>query len=194
MMLTGKIALIAGGANGIGGATAALFRQKGATVIEVTNLDMLDTVTVARVVETVVKRHGAIDVLFLGPSTAQFVPIEFVEEDFFDREFDVNVRGSYFLLKAALTRMAPGGSVIVAWATPVIGGARGTSVHAGVRAALQSFGRHLAAELGLRKIRVNSLGPADNGMSTEAMSELASMAVFLASDASSFITGAELTV
>lgn len=214
MILSGKVALVAGGVTGVAAVAAAAFRKEGAAVVvtaedslavqsarkampelEVMELDSLDTVAMSRLVETIADRHRKIDVLFLSPGAPHHVPIDLVDEAFFDREFDVNVRGLYFTLKSSLSVMSSGASIIIAWASPIAGGVGGASVDGATRAALQSLGRHLATELAPRNIRVNWISPAFRARSARDDEQaIAAAALFLASDASAVVTGAELLV
>ncbi len=166
-------------------------------------------------------KYGRIDVLFVNAGVAKFTPIEAVDEAFFDAQFDVNVRGAYFTIKHAVPIIADGGSIILTGSTAATGGAPGRSVYGATKAALRAFGRNLAAELAPRKIRVNTLspGPIETpifgklGLTREGMAEfektirgasplgrigqteeIATAALFLATDASSYVTGADLPV
>jgi len=238
--LTGKIALISGGTSGIGAATARLFQDEGATVIvtgsnpatldaaraalpgiEVIASDAGDTAATKALVDQVKAKHGHIDILFVNAGVAYFAPIEAVDEAFFDKQFDINVRGAYFLLKHAAPALSDGGSVILtASVAGVIGGSGGGTVYGATKAALRSFGRTFAAELAPRGVRVNTISPGPietpifgkTGMTTDQVGafvdgfkaqiplarvgqseEVARAALYLAADAT-FTTGAELFV
>jgi NADPH:quinone reductase-like Zn-dependent oxidoreductase len=121
--LKGKIALITGGTSGMGAATAKLFKAEGATVIvtgsnpetleaarrdlddiEVIASDAGDPAAARSLVDEVKGRHGRIDVLFVNAGVAKTAPVDRVDEVFFDSQFNVNVRGPYFLIQHA----APG--------------------------------------------------------------------------------------
>jgi NAD(P)-dependent dehydrogenase (short-subunit alcohol dehydrogenase family) len=176
--LAGKIALITGGTTGIGAATAKLFQAEGAKVIvtgrnpvtveaarvefpgiEAVVADQRDTASTKQLVQHLRAEHGRIDVLFVNAGVAHFAPIENVDEDFFDREFNVNVRGAYFVIKHALPVMPNGAAIILTSSTAASLGTPAMSVYAATKAALRSFGRTLAAELAPRNIRVNTLSP-----------------------------------
>ena len=122
--LKGKIALITGGTSGIGLATAQLFQNEGAQVI-VTGRNP-DTVEDARkalgpsavvvrsdasnladtdaLMKIVSEKFGRLDVLFANAGVTQFAPVEQVDESFFDRHFDVNVKGLFFTRQSSLER------------------------------------------------------------------------------------------
>lgn len=176
--LDGKIALITGGTTGIGAATAKLFQAEGATVIvtgsnptsieaakvdlpgvEVVSADQSDTAATQALVEQIKAKHGRIDVLFVNAGIAHFAPMEHVDEAFFDKEFGVNVRGAYFMVKAAAPIIPEGGSVILTASTAASSGAPNVSVYAATKAAVRSFGRSFAAEFAPRNVRVNIVSP-----------------------------------
>ncbi|HEY2482794.1 MAG TPA: SDR family oxidoreductase [Caulobacteraceae bacterium] len=176
--LTGKIALITGGTTGIGAATAKLFQSEGATVIvtganpvtaeaakaelpgvEVILSDQSDTAAAKALIDEVKTRHGRIDVLFVNAGIAHFAPLEASDEAFFDAQFNINVRGAYFIIKHAAPVIADGGAIILTASTVASQGTVGTSVYAATKAALRSFGRTLGAELAPRNIRVNTVSP-----------------------------------
>jgi NAD(P)-dependent dehydrogenase (short-subunit alcohol dehydrogenase family) len=175
----------------------------------------------ASLIEAVRAKHGRIDVLFLNAGIAKFAPIDAVDEAFFDTQFNINVRGLYFTIRNALPIMPDGASIILTASSAASGGSPALSVYAATKAAVRSLGRSLAAELAPRRIRVNTIspGPIDTpifgkiGLPAAAMGEFAARitqamplarighprevaeaAAFLASDASSFTTGAELPV
>jgi NAD(P)-dependent dehydrogenase (short-subunit alcohol dehydrogenase family) len=236
--LHGKIALISGGTSGIGAETARLFQAEGATVIvtgsrqasvdaasasmpgvEAILSDSKDIAASQTLVEKVKAKYGRIDVLFVNAGVASFAPIAEVDEAFFDRHFDVNVKGAFFLMKSALPAM-PDGSAIVLTASVAgaSGGVGSASVYGATKAALRSLGRTFAKELLPRKIRVNTVSPGpvltpfldqfspkqkDNFIEsaktriplgrTGTAAEVAAAVLYLAADAT-FTTGAELFV
>ena len=177
--LQGKIALISGGTSGIGAATARLFQAEGATVIatgsseksvaaakaelpgvEFVVSDAGDTGAIKALVDQVKAKHGRIDVLFANAGFAKFAPSSDIDEAFFDAQFNVNVRGAYFLVKHAAPVISDGGAVILTASVAASqGGLPGATVYGATKAALRSFGRTFAGELAPRGIRVNTISP-----------------------------------
>jgi len=171
---------------------------------------------VDRLFETVKARKGHIDVLYLSAGIADFdVPLGSVTEEKFDAVFDLNVRGTLFAAQKALPLMRDGSSILMTGSIAGSKGLPGMSVYNASKAALRSFARTWAAELASRKIRVNVLSPGtiDTGAFVGVPKEIkdhfvakiplgrigqpediASAALFLASDDSSFVTGTELFV
>ena len=238
--LKGKIALITGGTSGMGAATAKLFKTEGATVIatgsnpdtlaaarrdlegiEIVASDAGDAAAAKTLVDEVKNRYERIDVLFVNAGVAKPRPAEMVDEAAFDYQFNVNVRGPYFMIKAAVNAMPDGGSIVLTSSIAHAMGLPNTWVYAATKAALRSFGRTFATELAPRNIRVNTISPgpietpiwSKSGASFEQIKmmkehvagkvplgrvgrpeEIAAAALFFASDDSSFITGADLPV
>jgi NAD(P)-dependent dehydrogenase (short-subunit alcohol dehydrogenase family) len=177
--LDGKIALISGGTTGIGAETAKLFQSEGATVIvtgsseksaettkaampgvEVLVSDAADVASIKALIDQVKARHGRIDVLFVNAGIAKFAPIELIDEEFYDAQFAVNVKGAFFLLKHAVPVIPDGGAVILTSSVAgAAGGLPGATVYGSTKAAVRSFGRTFAKELAPRRIRVNTISP-----------------------------------
>jgi len=238
--LDGKIALITGGTSGIGAATAKLFQSEGATVIvtgssaasveaaraalpgvEAIVSDAGNIAATQALVDAVKSKHGRIDVLFVNAGIAKFAPIDRVEEALFDSQFDVNVKGAFFLMQHAIPVIPDGGAIILtASVAGAAGGLGGSTVYGATKAALRSFGRTFAKELLPRGIRVNTISPGPivtpildkNGFTaaqkdafiegakariplgrTGTAEEVAAAALYLAADAT-YTTGAELFV
>ena len=238
--LNGKVALISGGTSGIGEETAKLFQSEGATVIvtgssersvdtakarllgiEVLVADAGNVAATKTLVDSVKAKHGHIDILFVNAGVAKFAPIEMIDEVSFDNQFNVNVKGAFFLIKHAIPFIPDGGAIILtASVAGASGGLGGSTVYGSTKAALRSFGRTIAKELTPRRIRVNTISPGpivtpilDRGGLTPAqkdnfiegaktriplgrtgtVAEVAAAALYLAADAT-YTTGAELFV
>lgn len=159
---------------------------------------------------------GHVDVLFASAGVGELdKPLGQVTEEGFDKTFDLNVRGTLFTVQKALPLLRDGASIILNASIAASKGFAGGSVYSASKAAVRSFARAWTAELVSRRIRVNviSPGPIDTAvfepmpqeMKTKFASlvpmgrigrpeEIASAALFLASNDSSFMTGAELFV
>jgi NAD(P)-dependent dehydrogenase (short-subunit alcohol dehydrogenase family) len=233
--MAGRIALVVGGARGIGLATARALAEEGATVVltgrkeqEVAAAaaglgaaaqgivaDAAAQADLARVVAEVQRRHGRIDALVLNAGLSE--PATLAEETaaHVDRHFAVNVRGALFGLQAALPVLSDGAAVVLVGSIAATMGVTPYSTYAATKAALRSYARSWAAELAPRGIRVNVVapGPTDTDMMAVVpeevrrtliapiplgrmarADEVAAAALFLLSDAASFVTGAELCV
>lgn len=240
--LEGKTALITGGTTGLGLATAKAFVKEGARVI-VTGQDP-ERLNTAReqlppdsmAVRADVRRladldaladevrktvEGGIDVLFANAGVAYFAPLESVDENHFDSQFDINVKGLFFTVQKLVPVLRPNASIILNATFGTVTGIASGSVYFATKAAVRSLARTWAAELGPRGIRVNSLSPGlvptdlfgKTGLTTEqlqglggfytdraplarlgAADEIAAAAVFLASSESSFMTAADLVI
>jgi NAD(P)-dependent dehydrogenase (short-subunit alcohol dehydrogenase family) len=183
---------------------------------DVANLDDLDALyrriaADERKIDIVVANAGFVEFGFLTSATPEH----------FDKTFNINARGTFFTVQKALPLMNDGGSIILVASCVHLKGIPQYTVYGATKAALRSFARSWAAELKDRRIRVNTLSPgatdtpiidgqfatkqeADGArkMFTELIplgrlgraEELASAAFFLASDASSYVTGADLVV
>jgi NAD(P)-dependent dehydrogenase (short-subunit alcohol dehydrogenase family) len=168
-----------------------------------------------RLYETVKKEKGRIDVLFASAGTGEFASIGEVTEEHFDKTFGVNVRGTLFTVQKALPLFSDGGSIIMNGSIASVKGFPAFGVYNASKAAVRSFARTWTVDLKARNIRVNVLSPgtidtpALEGMPREKLDEftsfiprgtmgrpeeIATVALFLASSDSSFVTGIELFV
>jgi NAD(P)-dependent dehydrogenase (short-subunit alcohol dehydrogenase family) len=182
--LTGKVAVITGGAGGIGRAAAKLFVDEGAQVFVVdlneaalqetvkamgstaVSYAMADTTQpaeVQRYVNTAVERYGGIDV-FLANAGVEGVlqPITDYPVDDFDRVLAVNVRGVWLGLKYVIPVMHArgGGSIIITSSTAGIRGSVGLSAYTTSKHAVIGLMRTAALECAPLGIRVNTVNPA----------------------------------
>ena len=183
---------------------------------DVSNLADLD-----RLYAIVKDQKGRIDVLFANAGGGEFAPLGSITEEHFDKTFRINVKGLLFTVQKALPLFQDGGSIILNASIVSSKGMAAFSVYSATKAAVRSFARTWTVDLKDRKIRVNTLSPgpidtpgADGLASTEEQrkelkanlaagvplgrmgrpDEIATAAVFLASEDSSFVTGIELFV
>ena len=186
--LEGKTAVITGGTEGIGLATARLFvkesayvfitgrRQKeldeavkaiGSNVCGVQG-DVAKLADLDRLYETVAKTKGQIDIIFANAGVGEFVPFGAVTEDHFDKLFSVNVRGTLFTVQKALPLLKDGGSIILNGSAASVKGTAAFGVYAASKAAIRSFARTWTTDLKARHIRSNvvSPGPINSQMPT----------------------------
>ncbi|KQX73098.1 MULTISPECIES: glucose 1-dehydrogenase [unclassified Streptomyces] len=171
---------------------------------------------------TTVADHGdRIDVLFANAGGGEFATLEQVTEEHFDATFDTNVKGVLFTVQKALPLLNDGGSVLLTGSTAGGVGNEAFGVYGASKAAIRSFARTWANELRTRNVRVNAIAPGPittpglNGLAPDEEQaaqlrdslaagvplgrmgrpeEVASLALFLATDQSSFITGTEMFV
>jgi NAD(P)-dependent dehydrogenase (short-subunit alcohol dehydrogenase family) len=187
----------------------------GAGRLRARRVDAADLKALAAMFETVSSEAGRVDVLVVSAGIAEFATLDDISENHFNRTFDLNVRALLFAAKAATAIMPDGGSIVLVGSIADTVGTKGYGVYGATKAAVRSFARTWANELAPRNIRVNVVapGPTDTAMMAAASNqvretlakliplgrmgradEVASAALFLASDQSSFITGAELPV
>ena len=167
------------------------------------------------------ERFGKIDSLVVNAGVIHFGPITEVDEKAFDFQTNVNFKGAFFTIQKALPLLQDGGTIILVSSVAGIKGFAGASVYSATKAALRSLARTLTAELAPRRIRVNVLSPGpidtpifdrpDNGIPESEIEnmknqfgsmvpfgrmgssdEMANVALFLASDDSSYVTGVDL--
>ena len=190
--------------------------RNGASGIVADAADLADT---DRMIEQIKQEHGRIDVLFVNAGVTPMAPLAETTEASFDQVFNINVKGLFFTLQKALPLMNPGASVILNASVVQKVGFPGASAYAASKSAVRSIGQTAAAELAHQGIRVNLLSPGPietpiygkTGLPQEAVDgmgekfaasvplgrfgtpdEMANVALFLATDESSFITGADI--
>jgi len=156
---------------------------------------------------------GLIDVLVCNAGGGAFAPLGAITPDAFQEIFMLNAAGVLFTVQAALPLLSDGASLVIVGSVAGSKGLPGTTLYAAAKAAVRSFARVWTQELRERRIRVNVLSPGP--VNTPAMQaapeelrallvkdvpmgrmaapeEIAEVALFLGSDASSFVTGVEL--
>jgi NAD(P)-dependent dehydrogenase (short-subunit alcohol dehydrogenase family) len=183
--------------------------------------DVSDLTHHDQVVAEVRQRFGGLDIYFANAGMIVITPSSRVGVEEFDAQFATNARGVFFGVQKVVPLLRNGGSIILTSSIASDKVLEGHAVYAGSKAAIEAFARSWALEFKERGIRVNVLspGPVDTpilaklGITEQARAsfevklaeviplgrlgrpeELARAALFLASDASSFVTGANIRV
>jgi 3-oxoacyl-[acyl-carrier protein] reductase len=168
------------------------------------------------IIDAAIKNYGRLDILVNNSGVYEFAPIEAITEEKFHRIFNINVLGMLLTTQAAVKHLGAGASIInigsvVSRITPAA-----SSIYTGTKGAVDAITGVLARELGPKKIRVNAINPGmvetegthtagfhdtDFEKSTIAQTplgrlgqpgDIASVAVFLASDDSGWLTGEQI--
>ncbi|WP_342433392.1 SDR family NAD(P)-dependent oxidoreductase [Neobacillus sp. FSL H8-0543] len=241
--LSGKVAIITGGAGGIGKVTAERFLKEGANVVIVdlfeeslaktkeelssfgdvltVQADVSNESDVENYVNKAIEHFGKIDVFFNNAGIeGKVAPIMEQKVEDFDKVLSVNVRGVFLGLKYVLAIMTKQGygSVINTSSVAGLDGSPGVSPYIASKHAVVGLTKAAAIEVASTGVRVNSIHPSpvntrmmrslEEGLGTEQeviakriplgrygeSSDIANLVVFLASDESSFITGAQYRV
>jgi NAD(P)-dependent dehydrogenase (short-subunit alcohol dehydrogenase family) len=233
MELAYKKALVTGGTAGIGLACARLMSREGASVIitgrdaergkaaaagidgsvRFVQADLADVESVRSLVE----QAGDIDILVNNAASFPAALTVDAALDVFEKTFDTNVRGAYFLAAGLVPGMLQRGHGSIVNVTTMVAnkGVPGAGAYSASKAAVESLTRTWAAEFGSRQVRVNSVAPgptktegvqAEWGETNEELGralplgrtaepeEIAQAVLFLASPRSTFITGSVLHV
>jgi NAD(P)-dependent dehydrogenase (short-subunit alcohol dehydrogenase family) len=245
MRLEGKVALITGGASGMGRVASALFAREGAKVMltDVTDdageaaaaeirqeggeaayvrADVSKEADAKAMVDAAVERFGGLHILYnnAGVMPPEDGSVDALDERIWDLTFAVNVKGVAFGCKYGVPALiaSGGGSIVnvasfVAW----MGAATSQTAYTSSKGAVLAMTREIAVEYARRGVRCNALcpGPVETPLLMKLLSdearrqrrfvhipmgrlgqaeELAKAALFLASDDSSFMTGASLIV
>lgn len=239
--LKGKTAVVTGASKGIGAGIALGLAKAGASVVVnyasdragaervvaqikegggkaiAVQGDVAKSADVARVFAEAKKTFGALDVLVNNAGVFKFEPLDAVTEQEFHRQFNINVLGTILAVQEAARHFGPrGGSIINVSSVVSMSPVANSVVYSATKGAVDAATRVLAAELGPRNIRVNTLAP--GGVETEGThsmgmigsdfekqmiantplgrlgqpSDIAKIAVFLASEESGWVTGARI--
>jgi NAD(P)-dependent dehydrogenase (short-subunit alcohol dehydrogenase family) len=185
--------------------------------------DVSNLADLERLFSKVRSEHGRIDILFANAGLGALEPLGKITEAAFDLVFGVNVKGTVFTVQKGLPLMRDGGSVILMGSTAGSTGTPGFSIYSASKAAIRNLARSWALDLRGAGIRVNVLSPGPTstpgieGLKAHLTSigrkdavpslipettlgrigtpeEVAAVALFLASDDSSFMTGSEVFV
>lgn len=179
--LDGKVAIITGGARGMGGATAELFIQEGARVVIVDvlpaegtalakrlggaasyqHLDVADEKGWAALANATVDKHGRIDILVNNAAIYFYATIEETKNEDFHRLLDINLIGPYLGMKTIIPFMKKNrvGSIINVSSTDGLRGSCGMGAYNASKWGLRGLTKCIAMEVGPFGIRVNSLHP-----------------------------------
>ena len=174
-----------------------------------------------RLFDQIKREKNRLDVVFANAGIAKYAALGAITEELFDAIFDVNVKGLLFTVQKALPLMPDGSSIILNASIVGSKGLATNSVYSATKAAVRSFARTWTTDLKGRRIRVNAISPglidtpglnellasSETGQQRAKMvssavplgrfgtpDEVAKLVTFLASDDSSYITGAELFV
>lgn len=236
-----KVVVISGGNSGIGFETVKGFLKEGAKVVfSGRRQEALDVASEAlsgdfravladqsklgdnqKLIEVAVNTYGAIDVLFVNAGVAYLATTDQVDENHFDTQFDINIKGPIFLVKYAIPHLRDGGAIIFNTSIVHHKGFEALSVYSATKGALRAYAKALAKELAPRQIRVNAVAPGPietsiygkMGLPDETLTamgegfaagvplkrfglsrEIADPVLFLASEEASYVNGVELAV
>lgn len=246
-----RVAIVTGGASGMGAATSRIFSAQGARVAVMDidaegaeavarslpgpaiglGVDISQSAQVNRAVDDVVAQWGQLDVVMHAAGVddpvvknriaeqasrgiAPNITVD-LSDDLWHRMISVNLDGAFFVVRAALRHMLPAeaGSIILVGSTAGINGSRASAHYSAAKGGVHALGRAVAFEVAGKGIRVNSIAPGatDTPMRrrrSEAIrdsdavaspmgrpgrpEEIATVALFLASDDASFVVGETL--
>ena len=195
-------------------------RQLGSNVL-VLRADLRVRSDIDDVVATIRDKFAHLDILFANAGVGFAAPLEAVTEKQVDEQFSINFKGIFFTVQKAVPILSKGGVIVLATSFLNAVGAPGLSILSATKAAVRSLARSLGAELAPRGVRVNAVSPgptntpfhsklglSENDLRDAAAGikaqvplrrfgeadEIAKAALFLASEDSSFMTGAEVVV
>jgi NAD(P)-dependent dehydrogenase (short-subunit alcohol dehydrogenase family) len=112
-----------------------------------------------KVYQTIREQKGKLDILFANAGTGEFAPLGQINEEHFDKQFDVNVKGTLFTVQGALPLMSAGSAIVLNASLVSIKGSPAFSVYSATKAAIRSFARNWAVDLKGKGIRVNAVSP-----------------------------------
>jgi NAD(P)-dependent dehydrogenase (short-subunit alcohol dehydrogenase family) len=185
------------------------------------SVDLRQPAEIERAVAIAREKFGRIDVVYANAGAATAAPLEAITPEQIDEQFSLNFNGLFFTIQKAVPLIPKGGSIVVTTSFLNAVGAPGLTILSATKAAIRSLVRSAGAELAPRGIRVNAVSPGPIattfhtklGLSEAQLSEtaaaiqaqvplqrfgeaieIAKTALFLASDDSSFTTGAEFVV
>ncbi len=183
MRLKDRVAIVTGGARGIGQAVAELFAEEGANVIiwdlldegtktaenirnnggkaEFSKISISDQAAVEKAVENIVSRYGTIDILINNAGITQDKTLLKMTNDQWDKVIDVNLKGVFICTRvvAAVMKEKGYGRIISASSTSGLRGNYGQTNYAATKAGVVGMTKTWALELGRYGITVNAIAP-----------------------------------
>lgn len=177
--LSGKTAVITGGATGIGLAAAKRFIEEGAFVFiygrrqaaldaAVAELgpnaravkgSVSDERDLDKLYDAVKAERGTLDIVFANAGAGSLLPLGKITAEHIDETFDTNVKGTIFTIQKALPLMREGGSIILTGSSAGTTGAPGMTAYSASKAAVRNLAKTWAEDLKGTGIRVNVLSP-----------------------------------
>lgn len=184
-IVEGKVALVTGGTRGIGAATAAALVREGAQVViadirpeveetaarlgdavSAVRYDARDADSIARLLDTVLERHGRLDILHNNAAVTDEAwtndrAVADIDVDFWDLTMAVNLRGTFIASKLALPHLLrDGGGAIVNMASiAALRGSMALPAYGTSKAGIVAFTRYLAVQYGREGVRANCIAP-----------------------------------
>jgi NAD(P)-dependent dehydrogenase (short-subunit alcohol dehydrogenase family) len=239
----GKVALVTGAGGDIGAATARRLAEEGASLalfdrkaelladtaaavrengaaVECYGVDQVDRGAVDEALAAVTERFGALDVLFANAGYGQFGTFLEMTERQWNRHVDVNLTGTFNVCQSAARQMvaaAQGGALVINASSGAVQHADHLSAYCATKSALRMLAIGMASELGVHRIRVNSVMPGviETGMTSVMLADerhretilaetptgrlgrpedVAALVCFLASGEAAFVSGESVLV
>lgn len=166
--MSGRVVLITGGAGGMGAAIRARFEAEGDTVVTADlaggdlTIDVTHVADCDRMVAETLERHGRLDVLVTAAGVWVEGPTAGSTESEWDRTIDVNLKGTFFAIRAAIPSLISSRGCVVAISSDygLVGGP-GAAIYSASKFGVNGIVRSVALELAPQGVRVNSVCPCD---------------------------------
>jgi 3-oxoacyl-[acyl-carrier protein] reductase len=181
--LAGKVAVVTGASKGIGAGIAQALAAEGAAVVVnyasskagadkvvasitkaggqavAVGADVSKAADASRLIAATVEKFGKLDILVNNSGVYEFLPLDAITEEHYDKLFNVNVRGLLLTTQAAAKHLGEGASIINIGSVVSSRAPENSAVYTATKGAVDAITRVLANELGPRKIRVNAINP-----------------------------------